>query len=501
MITFPIENISEQQWYRQQSESRPYFIYGPCRHVLQTVNSPEFIISLTPDEIRAYLTQQLMRAEAEAVLERERKTPGAIDTDFREWVQNVGTVNGAIYAKVDTADFEQLSEEELLEMQNMLARISAELWDYLYIDVFDVDAESLVERELVEEGITLTDEERATMMKQEQLIVHQAAEKDLLNIALLVRSTPGALNTFTYIQTGEQLHRLALYPFIEKAIQQYQQQYHWIHNGWGHTQPLSLFDCVEQVQQLLQSSRDLQEEYEQLERFAVRIQEEKTAIADKHGMSDWLRRLFHLFGVLSYWRDGRKAQIQQQNGALERIGTEVARRSGLSWEEVALCDPRKITELPVTKELVESQRTFFTQHSAFYYDGGKIVHIKNSPEVAAAIEETITSSVTEIRGMIACPGKARGPVVVIRKESEFAKMEEGAILVTSMTRPEFVPLMKQAAAIVTDEGGITSHAAVVSRELKIPCVIGTQVASSQLKDGDMVLVNADHGVVTLQNQE
>ena len=66
---------------------------------------------------------------------------------------------------------------------------------------------------------------------------------------------------------------------------------------------------------------------------------------------------------------------------------------------------------------------------------------------------------------------------------------------TGMTRPEFVPLMKRSLAVITDEGGITCHAAIVSRELKIPCVIGTKIATRKLKDGDMVEVDATNGIV------
>ena len=68
---------------------------------------------------------------------------------------------------------------------------------------------------------------------------------------------------------------------------------------------------------------------------------------------------------------------------------------------------------------------------------------------------------------------------------------------TGMTRPEFVPLMKRASAIVTDEGGITCHAAIVSRELNIPCIIGTKIVTKVLKDGDEVEVDADNGVVKI----
>ena len=66
---------------------------------------------------------------------------------------------------------------------------------------------------------------------------------------------------------------------------------------------------------------------------------------------------------------------------------------------------------------------------------------------------------------------------------------------TPMTRPEFLPLMKKAKAIITDEGGITCHAAIVSRELGIPCIIGTKIATKVLKDNDLVEVDAEKGIV------
>jgi pyruvate, water dikinase len=69
------------------------------------------------------------------------------------------------------------------------------------------------------------------------------------------------------------------------------------------------------------------------------------------------------------------------------------------------------------------------------------------------------------------------------------------VLVAGMTRPEYVSLMKNSSAIITDEGGITCHAAIVARELKKPCVIATKVATKVLKDGDLVEVDADKGIV------
>ncbi|MCK4818877.1 phosphoenolpyruvate synthase, partial [bacterium] len=102
----------------------------------------------------------------------------------------------------------------------------------------------------------------------------------------------------------------------------------------------------------------------------------------------------------------------------------------------------------------------------------------------------------EIKGQVANAPvkKIKGKVQVILDVSK-KEFKQGNILVTTMTRPEFVPLMRKAKAIITDEGGITCHAAVVAREFKIPAVIGTKVATKKLRDGDMVKVDARIGFV------
>lgn len=101
----------------------------------------------------------------------------------------------------------------------------------------------------------------------------------------------------------------------------------------------------------------------------------------------------------------------------------------------------------------------------------------------------------EIKGQIGNKGLIQGYVRIVRSVNEFDKFKDGEILVTGMTRPEFVSLMRVAKAIITDEGGITCHAAIVSRELNKPCVIGTKFATKILKDGDFVEVDANNGVV------
>jgi phosphohistidine swiveling domain-containing protein len=101
----------------------------------------------------------------------------------------------------------------------------------------------------------------------------------------------------------------------------------------------------------------------------------------------------------------------------------------------------------------------------------------------------------EVRGSIAYSGKAEGIVKVHLSVMKGEDIPKGTVLVSGMTNPQIVPYLKNAVAIVTDEGGLTCHAAIVSRELKIPCIVGTKVATQVFKDGDFVEVDADSGVV------
>ncbi|MFA5069693.1 MAG: PEP-utilizing enzyme [Patescibacteria group bacterium] len=103
----------------------------------------------------------------------------------------------------------------------------------------------------------------------------------------------------------------------------------------------------------------------------------------------------------------------------------------------------------------------------------------------------------KIRGDIAYPGLATGKVIIHLSWSGTTAVKKGNILVTSMTNPQMTPFLKNAGAIITDEGGITCHAAIISRELKKPCLVGTKNATQILKNGDLVQVNAYKGVAQI----
>jgi len=126
---------------------------------------------------------------------------------------------------------------------------------------------------------------------------------------------------------------------------------------------------------------------------------------------------------------------------------------------------------------------------------GTIFTRKEYKEIMSAITNKLAGG--DIKGMSAFKGKATGKVRIVLDPKECDDFNEGDILVTGMTRPEYLSLMKKSAAFVTDAGGLLSHAAIVARELKKPCIIGTEVATKILKDGDVVEVDAENGIVRI----
>lgn len=113
------------------------------------------------------------------------------------------------------------------------------------------------------------------------------------------------------------------------------------------------------------------------------------------------------------------------------------------------------------------------------------------------LDKEISQASNEIKGFSANKGKVIGITKIIKYREQFKNIKRGDVLVAEMTSPDYAPIFKKIKAIITDEGGITCHAAIVSRELNIPCIIGTKIATKVLKDGDLVEVDAEKGIVRI----
>ena len=140
----------------------------------------------------------------------------------------------------------------------------------------------------------------------------------------------------------------------------------------------------------------------------------------------------------------------------------------------------------------------FPQDVEWAKEKGEIFIVQTRPITTIKADTGATHDIDApvlVSGAPASPGVASGPVKIVPDPSQIDKVMEGDVLVAEMTTPDFVPAMKRASAIVTDRGGRTAHAAIVSRELGIPCVVGSENATTTLKDGQMITVDGSNGKV------
>lgn len=156
-------------------------------------------------------------------------------------------------------------------------------------------------------------------------------------------------------------------------------------------------------------------------------------------------------------------------------------------------------KLPKMQELKKRDNGFFFTGNKIYVGAAK--EDMEKKYLVKLEEETKTESLTIIKGDCASPGKVVGIIRKVMGHKDLSSFKAGEILVSPMTMPDFTIAMEKAAAFITDEGGILSHAAIVAREMKKPCITGTKIATQVLKNGDLVEVDADKGVITVKTKK
>jgi len=200
------------------------------------------------------------------------------------------------------------------------------------------------------------------------------------------------------------------------------------------------------------------------------------------------------------WQDARKKDVFVYLHYKDLLIEEVARRLSLSKDDLLNFRTAEILQMlkgeNFKKEIKDRRKGFAiicdTQLQALNFSTAvKYRQIYT--------EEKIKNRVSKITGIIASKGSgfARGKVRIIFNPKRVSRFEKGDILVAPMTSPEYIFVIKKSAAVITDEGGLTSHAAIISRELGLPCLVGTKIATKVLKDGDLVEVDANKGAVKI----
>ena len=173
---------------------------------------------------------------------------------------------------------------------------------------------------------------------------------------------------------------------------------------------------------------------------------------------------------------------------IDPLFNEAAIRFNLSANQIKFLAPKEILDLFEGKNVKVQEKIKARQNCYFLYQNGKYNLYENT--VLNIPEE----KVMEIQGRGTFPGKYLGRVKIIHNEEDVRKLSKGNVLVTRMTTPPIIMAgIHNAGAIITDEGGITCHAAIISRELRIPALIGTSIATQILNDNDLIEIDFTQG--------
>lgn len=230
------------------------------------------------------------------------------------------------------------------------------------------------------------------------------------------------------------------------------------------------------------------------------IIEKRKEFISKMKPTDFERMILDIAEKMVWAKPRRKDYQSKAYYHLSFLFREIAYRLNLSLEEIFSCTHEMLASGLagefISKESIASVRRLHVIIPT--KEGGIKIFLNTEADdfcKHSIVQEEKAEYSGELKGTIAYRGIARGIVRIINKPSEMEKMQEGDILVSMVTTPDIVPAMKKAAAFITDKGGLTCHAAIVARELKVPCIVGTEIATQVFKDGDRVEVDATIGAV------
>ncbi len=468
------EVIKKTPWYDQGGQAKLLYMCLPgytAAYTMSNLHKHNFgkiiMISMYDDGTFA-LDKVAMKNLCDEWFERNNKEPDFIQAMSLTMQMVVDTFNRFIKTRMN--NLSSLSDQELQQLIEDYSVVVDRVWQpYLPIDGFDENWKPLLDALLKKQYQNkLTDDEISILLLPEELSYVQEEELSLLKIA-----------------NASQQNK-------KKLLELHQKLFFWYKNNYSYIESMQ----VEHFEEKIKAIHNPKQEVIALQSKIKLLLKQKKAIYDKHNIPEPVKKYIHLLVTLSKWRDIRKSSTILCNYYLKQLVKEVARRRNIDFKhfENLVYHEFIVRALSISKKellTIKSEGFVLYEHGFepfVAYDG-------EAKQLQALYERIIDTGIKEVKGLCACRGKVKGIVKVINKIEDFHKMERGNILVSYNTRPEFVPIMKKAAAIVTDEGGITSHAAVVSRELNVPCIIGTKRGTDLLKDGMQVEVDATNGIV------
>lgn len=299
-----------------------------------------------------------------------------------------------------------------------------------------------------------------------------------------------------YWQTGGDAEKFLNVPAIEKKIAKVAKDFGWFHMEYS-ADPFLPEDYRSYLAQaLIGGKRELSPRESEKE-----TQNKKKEFFAQHLNSGYLKRLVKVLEKFAFVLEDTKAAVVESFFLCSSVYEEAAARLGLGYKDMLYLVPPEIVSLLMAgkradKRIIEKRKNsrlvVLKNKKITWADGKAVADFEKKYLPPAETQETL-----EIKGVTAYPGKVSGKAVLVKSIADHRRFKRGDVMVTHDGSAELTIMLKEAGAIVTNEGGIICHAATVAREFKTPCIVGTKVATKLIKDGDMVEVDADHGVVRI----
>ncbi len=486
-----IEENFDKEWYEEHAEANPLIICLPAHAMANGIaflkNQYKFVLNFYKNGETKWCTlvedQDRLFEEILSVYMNNKE-------EFEGWFSEFEKESAKykqMFDELMKIDLKSLTEEGLWDEHS-------KIWQQLIISrrismIIDPIMFSSERRMIKELGEYCKKEKIKDVSKIYSILTSPEKDSFLNFFELELIEIAEKVKGSNLIDNPEEFARLDI-------VKKHLNKYFCAKGNWGYGYRYTVDMVIEEVKELLKEDLDeLEKKKKQLSRENKRARKK---LLDRYGFSDTIKALSDLSVFVSYWQDLRKENALKFIYYETRFAEEFARRYELNVKDVILFDIEEIKEFVRDRERFISEvekrkKPFLVIHTLnkienvygekakYYFD--KVVSLADSDKIS------------EIKGVCASPGKAIGKVRIVNTVEEFSKFKKGDVLVTGMTRPEYIGLMKKAAAIVTSDGGITSHAAIVSRELEKPCITGTKIALKVLKDNDLVEVDADKGVV------
>jgi phosphohistidine swiveling domain-containing protein len=392
--------------------------------------------------------------------------------------------------KIDDLNFKKINNKDFLTISKEFHKNYYNWWGFSQVsELITHTAEHILKKAVSKEDmIKITNPTKKSYTTIE--------EENIYKIASKIKKDKNASKIF---QNDSNIDLIKKIPNIYKLIQEHQKKFFWTQNNFYETKILSINYYISELKELINKNIDTSLLLKKNnKRFEELKKNRKETLKNLHLHEKYfsLTKLIDYFGD---YQDKRKAINLKSHYYLNSLIDELSRRTGISKNLLHSCTPYEFEKI-LNGNFDISNLSDRQNHCTLIFDNNYREILTKNNSIKKEIEifgKKNKSRISEFEGMRSQGGKITGKITKILDPRNSKNFKKGDILVTTMTSPDFVTLMKKAAAIVTDEGGITCHAAVISRELGIPCVIGTRIATDVLDNGDLVEVNANHGIIKI----